>query len=579
VGCGFRASTTSVYFTKNGEQVGDDLSIDVSKPLFPTITSKANATVKIVSPSPLTDMSLVYSSYVPPTASKNVLAFKHAHNALERELQLGRGVWSETQRLMSELIEGQLRALFTAAAEEAKASGDIAQFLAAMFKHINREQSPMYSSVLSFILADIEYLKVQTLFNDISNQVTALSKGQPARQDEKACKVADTYAAAMTVLDAYRQLVSLVAAKVDAWGFTDVAPLKGLVRLIEKRVLSRDENCVLDVVRGILIFRSLGAMFMALSLFAACDARLNQGGAGIDRGIRAEFLVAAQSLPFRIELVKVKNRHDNPTSMQWADVILIFRIVGLPGHLMEIQLVHKDMYLVRDRMDGHHKYNQARAAAEQLEYAGRSDLLAYANETHATTHREISTDRGDSGAVAQQMKQMMMAMQQMQGKMAQQEAEMAQQKAKAAQQEAKAAQQEAEIAQQKAKIAALEAAKSGGSVGMKLLNQINRSLGPLDVAKCKVAGDGIKVASAGVEAKLTIFTQRNPRSPGNDVFAVSLKSMPDRGEPSLPGVEITDTRQGSHTVTYTAPSPGVYSLAVTHEGKHLTGSPFTVQVN
>ena len=75
-----------------------------------------------------------------------------------------------------------------------------------------------------------------------------------------------------------------------------------------------------------------------------------------------------------VEVLRVKDRFTNPTSGGWRDCMVNFRMVADPhNHVCELQLVHKQLMLVRQEMGGHHEYNVFRGALELLEANGMLD--------------------------------------------------------------------------------------------------------------------------------------------------------------------------------------------------------------
>ena len=73
-----------------------------------------------------------------------------------------------------------------------------------------------------------------------------------------------------------------------------------------------------------------------------------------------------------VEVLRVKDRFTNPTNGGWRDMTVNFRMTADPNnHVCELQLVHKQLMLVRQEMGGHHEYNVFRGALELLEANGK----------------------------------------------------------------------------------------------------------------------------------------------------------------------------------------------------------------
>ena len=79
-----------------------------------------------------------------------------------------------------------------------------------------------------------------------------------------------------------------------------------------------------------------------------------------------------------IKVLRFKDRMQNPSG-GWRDAMINFRMTADPNnHVCELQLVHKQLMLVRQEMGGHHEYNVFRGALELLEANGKLDAGAAA---------------------------------------------------------------------------------------------------------------------------------------------------------------------------------------------------------
>ena len=200
------------------------------------------------------------------------------------------------------------------------------------------------------------------------------------------------YTEARAVLPVFHSFLAALASKTSA--VLQVAPLKRPFRSLEKAAVrkgdgsgdgsggggggQRDEcgnvDCVLDVVRGQLVFHDLNMMLACLELLASATS----DPVGRRDARRRGWDARAAGIDQAIEIHRVKNRFASPTSGGWADVLVSFSFddedddedEGGGGHICELQLVHSQMMTVRSEMGGHSEYNQFRSALELLEVAG-----------------------------------------------------------------------------------------------------------------------------------------------------------------------------------------------------------------
>jgi hypothetical protein len=124
------------------------------------------------------------------------------------------------------------------------------------------------------------------------------------------------------------------------------SPLKHLYRCMEKACFKVGENryhaeTVCDIVRCIVECANCTLMAEVLQAILVCE------------GVR---------------VVRVKDRANNPTSMNWMDIMLNITMADdVNDHICEIQIVHHKMLVQRTELDGHETYAQLRAATEILE--------------------------------------------------------------------------------------------------------------------------------------------------------------------------------------------------------------------
>merc|ERR1711907_60674 len=121
---------------------------------------------------------------------------------------------------------------------------------------------------------------------------------------------------------------------------------------------------------------------------------------------------------YQIRIIHIKDRFTTPTSGGWADAMVNFSFVHGDDtqHVMELQLQHAQMLVVRKEGKAHNQYNSFRSAFELLESVGRAPLDCF-NETDKDLppleklRREM---RQQMQEMRQQMQQQMQQTQQMQ---------------------------------------------------------------------------------------------------------------------------------------------------------------------
>merc|ERR1711934_1076754 len=112
--------------------------------------------------------------------------------------------------------------------------------------------------------------------------------------------------------------------------------------------------------------------------------------------------------------IHVKDRFTTPTSGGWADCMLNFSFVhgDTTHHVMELQIQHTQMLVVRKEGKAHDRYNSFRSAFELLEAVGREPKDSY-EEMEADVSPMERMERQNI-AMQQQMSEMKSAMQQQQ---------------------------------------------------------------------------------------------------------------------------------------------------------------------
>jgi len=155
-------------------------------------------------------------------------------------------------------------------------------------------------------------------------------------------------------------------------------PVKGCGRALEKLILSPgvpakvkaegasslDARHLVDVVRGSLRCPDFTEITFVLELLLQLDVELGDPEKAQAAGINLR--------KFQIVVIHIKDRFTNPTGGGWADCMINFRFAHDDDtrHVMELQLQHEQMLVVRKEGNAHHQYNKFRSACELLETVG-----------------------------------------------------------------------------------------------------------------------------------------------------------------------------------------------------------------
>jgi hypothetical protein len=118
----------------------------------------------------------------------------------------------------------------------------------------------------------------------------------------------------------------------------NLAPLKGLFRVLEKVCMRPASGVPWDILRGQLVCETMGQVIQVLKLMAANED---------------------------VRFLGVNDRFARPAK-GWADVGLYVVFVGCDTVVCEVQVVHRKMMLVREQMGAHDSYDNSRLAAELL---------------------------------------------------------------------------------------------------------------------------------------------------------------------------------------------------------------------
>jgi hypothetical protein len=149
-----------------------------------------------------------------------------------------------------------------------------------------------------------------------------------------------------------------------------VAPLKLPYRALEKMALEDSDrrwtaHCVMDVGRGAIDCPNTGDMTRALRFLDACTSETR---ADPDSNMYSGLV---EQLP-EIQIVRVKNRFEDPTKGGWADIFINFVFAGDSNrHVHELQIQHRKLVLVRKLWGEDARYANLRVLAEFMQTSTR----------------------------------------------------------------------------------------------------------------------------------------------------------------------------------------------------------------
>merc|ERR1711934_1195506 len=133
----------------------------------------------------------------------------------------------------------------------------------------------------------------------------------------------------------------------------------------EKGVEALDSKYLVDILRGSLECPDFTNIVFILDLLQLLDVDLGDSAKAKSQGWDLD--------RFQIRIIKVKDRFSTPTSGGWADAMVNFCFAHGDDthHVMELQLQHAQMLVVRKEGKAHDRYNSFRSAFELLESVGR----------------------------------------------------------------------------------------------------------------------------------------------------------------------------------------------------------------
>ena len=175
---------------------------------------------------------------------------------------------------------------------------------------------------------------------------------------EKQTDIVEKYKDSVTIMTMFSQVFEKMAK--ETGGEYEPAPLKHVFRALEKSAMQHEKSkrfdcsCVMDIVRGAVVYRSLGDFTKA-----------------------ARYLMDPKKSGFVVERFKDRLSEGRETSGGWRDAMFNGYLVNDEYKLrVEIQLHHRSMLLVRSDLGGHYIYAHFRSLIEALEvWKGKDYVL------------------------------------------------------------------------------------------------------------------------------------------------------------------------------------------------------------
>lgn len=235
-------------------------------------------------------------------------------------------------------------------------------------------------------LEDIDFHE----FNDLANKICHICKENldPTKVTQSESGFIDVFVSAHEVDTRFRKFMKKLQTK--TLGEYTPVPVKGMHRALEKTGLRTDNkqwnaDNICDCVRGAVVYGDMRTMRTMLCLMAAActDPKLRALG-------QKQFGDAASAgIHEKINILRVKNRFAKPTSGGWADANVSFVFVDDPvQHVVEVQLVHRNLFNVRKEMGAHKGYAEFRSAMELLEANDHCDIIEECDNEHLTEDEE-----------------------------------------------------------------------------------------------------------------------------------------------------------------------------------------------
>ena len=185
------------------------------------------------------------------------------------------------------------------------------------------------------------------------------------------------YCQAARSLSDYDKLFSRLAQKTN--GEWHLGNLKSIFRILEKAKLLQhgDFDCskIFDIVRGKIVY----------------DTMLDVPG-GLMYGVRT--LCTSQGF----QVIRIKDRFNQPTSGCWRDVLVNGRMISPGGiiqsHIVEVQFHLKALGEERQKVGGHYIYERQRALLEACELVAGDEALEILRTLHEHRAAEHARPNG-----------------------------------------------------------------------------------------------------------------------------------------------------------------------------------------
>ena len=205
----------------------------------------------------------------------------------------------------------------------------------------------------------------------VANELPKLIPNPRRAIKQNTSRLFELYFQAAEVHSYYNSVFKRLAKQTKAEWYP--SPLKKIFRILEKAEQLRhgDFDCteVFDVVRGTLVYD-----------------RMDDCEGGLLMGVRALFASS------QFQVVRAKDRFNNPTSACWRDFLINGRMVCIDGtvedHIVEVQFHQKDLREERKNVGGHFIYKRTRALFEACELACGSKARELLRELHLNTEEE-----------------------------------------------------------------------------------------------------------------------------------------------------------------------------------------------
>jgi hypothetical protein len=300
--------------------------------------------------------------FVPPQAQARCLVLQKVAATLQEELFQRGPDSANAPRILDEsimaVIENEFvttaRIFFLQCVDEGR---QLVTEMRDTYHRVRLGHLVRFSTILGIIRVETIFPTLQQVSEELVRKCAKLER--PRKQSST--MVSGVYISGEAVSKRYNKLMSSLASMTGAKFHK--APLKGLVRMVEKLTLATGDKkgkpeLLCDIVRGSLECRDFQTMISAVQLLQELDPGLCDAG-------------ATGGIQERICICRAKNRFGQPTSGGWADFMVNFHFKeDGHKHICEVQFAHSQMLLVRQKMGGHKIYGQFRGAMEMLEVLG-----------------------------------------------------------------------------------------------------------------------------------------------------------------------------------------------------------------